>query len=201
MKKRSARQYRNPSVPARFGGRTSSLRKSYGIPIIVLTVSKPPSRRVAGGCESTVSALTSTLQKIREIVAAARIKPAVVQVEAYPYLPEWELLDFCREHGIVLLAFAPLGHGVEPKVTEDPAITAIAWRVHKALAQVELALAVQCGAAFLATSTKARRIRESFDIAMLPEDANREIRDGVATQFRFNQVVGTGVLRFIPRTK
>ena len=49
-----------------------------------------------------------TLDKLREVVAAARIKPAVVQVESHPYLPEWGLLDFCREHGIVLLAFAAL---------------------------------------------------------------------------------------------
>ena len=66
------------------------------------------------------------MEKLREIVAAARIKPAVVQVESHPYLPEWELLDFCREHGIVLLAFAALGHGLDPKVLDDPVITAIA---------------------------------------------------------------------------
>jgi hypothetical protein len=36
----------------------------------------------------------------------------------------WELLDFCRHHGIVLLAFAALGHGFEPKITDDPVITA-----------------------------------------------------------------------------
>ena len=34
-----------------------------------------------------------TLEKFRPIVAAARIKPAVVQVESHPYVPEWELLD------------------------------------------------------------------------------------------------------------
>ena len=34
-----------------------------------------------------------TLEKLREIVAVARIKPAVVQVEAHPYLPECELLE------------------------------------------------------------------------------------------------------------
>jgi diketogulonate reductase-like aldo/keto reductase len=151
-----------------------------------------------GRCRS-IGLSDITLEKVREIVAAARIKPAVVQVESHPYLPEWELLEFCQEHGIVLLAFAPLGHGLEPKVTEDPVITAIAQRVHKTPAQVALAWAVQRGAAFLTTSTKAERIRENFDIATLPEDAIREIRDNVATKVRFNQVVGTGVPGFIPR--
>jgi diketogulonate reductase-like aldo/keto reductase len=140
-----------------------------------------------------------TLEKLRQVVAAARIKPAVVQVESHPYLPEWDLLDFCREHGIVLLAFAALGHGLDPKVLDDPVITAIAQRVHKTPAQVALAWAVQRGTAFLTTSTTPRRIQENFDIATLPENAMREMRVGITKTIRFNSVVGTGVPGFIPR--
>jgi diketogulonate reductase-like aldo/keto reductase len=140
-----------------------------------------------------------TLEKLQEIVAVARIKPAVVQVESHPYLPEWELLDFCREHGIVLLAFAALGHGMDPKVLEDPVITAIAARVNKTPAQVALAWAAQRGTAFLTTSVTPGRIEENFDVSTLPEDAMREIRDDIRTNIRFNSVVGTGVPGFIPR--
>ncbi len=61
-----------------------------------------------GACRS-IGLSDVSLDTLREIVAAARILPAVVQVESHPYLPEWELLDFCREHGIVLLAFARSG--------------------------------------------------------------------------------------------
>jgi len=140
-----------------------------------------------------------TLDKVREIASAARIKPAVVEVESHPYLPEWSLLDFCRENGIVLLAFAPLGHGMSPKVLDDPVITSIARRVNKTPAQVVLAWAVQRGTAFLTTSTKPRYIQENFEISALPEDAMREIREGVTTNVRYNAVVGTGVPGFIPR--
>ncbi|WP_158814732.1 aldo/keto reductase [Methylocapsa sp. S129] len=142
-----------------------------------------------------------TLEKVREVVAAARIKPAVVQVESHPYLPEWELLEFCREHGIVLLAFAALGHGMSPKVLDDPVITSIAQRVHKTPAQVALAWAVQRGTAFLTTSTKPHNIQASFDISALPEDAMREMREGITANIRFNTVVQTGVPGFIPRAK
>jgi alcohol dehydrogenase (NADP+) len=142
-----------------------------------------------------------TLEKLREIVAAARIKPAVVQVESHPYLPEWVLLEFCREHGIVLQAFAALGHAMEPRLLDDPVITAIAQRVHKTPAQVALAWAVQRGTAFLTTSTKPQRIRENFDISAIPEDAMREIRERISTNVRFNSVVETGVPGFIPRAK
>jgi len=140
-----------------------------------------------------------SLEKVREVVAAARIKPAVVQVESHPYLPEWELLDFCREHGIVLLAFAALGHAMTPKLLDDPVITAIAHRIHKTPAQVALAWAVQRGTAFLTTSTTPRRIQENFDISALPEDAMREMRENITANVRFNTVVETGVPGFIPR--
>jgi diketogulonate reductase-like aldo/keto reductase len=151
-----------------------------------------------GQCKS-IGLSDVTLEKLREIVATARIKPAVVQVESHPYLPEWELLDFCRENGIVLLAFAALGHGMSPKVLDDPVITSIARRVDKTPAQVALAWAVQRGTACLTTSTKPDYIRENFGVSALPEDAMREIREDIKTNIRFNTVVGTGVPGFIPR--
>ncbi len=64
------------------------------------------------------------LDELKPIYESARIKPAVVQVEAHPYLPETELLEFCKEKGIVFLAFAPLGHGMRPGPLEDPVISA-----------------------------------------------------------------------------
>src|SRR3954447_1283329 len=45
------------------------------------------------------------LDHTREVFDAARIKPAVVHVESHPYLPEWELLNFCKQNGIVFQAF------------------------------------------------------------------------------------------------
>jgi diketogulonate reductase-like aldo/keto reductase len=151
-----------------------------------------------GRCRS-IGLSDITLERLQEVVAAARIKPAVVEVESHPYHPQSEILDFCRQEGIALLAFAALGHGMEPKVLENPVITAIAQRVHKTPAQVLLAWAVQRGTAFLTTSTKPGRIHESFEVSTLPEDAMQEIRDGVTTRVRFNPVTETGVPGFIPQ--
>ena len=141
------------------------------------------------------------LEKLREIVDAARIKPAVVEVESHPYLPEWDLLDYCRQQGIVLLAFAALGHAMEPRLLDDPAIVAIARRLDRTPAQVALAWAVQRGTALLTTSVKPNRIRENFEVSALPEDAMQEIRNAVTANVRFNSVVGTGVPGFIPRDR
>ena len=41
------------------------------------------------------------LNELRPIYESSRIKPAVVEVESHPYLPETELLEFCKEKGVV----------------------------------------------------------------------------------------------------
>ncbi|MGE8186612.1 aldo/keto reductase [Pseudomonas sp. NPDC086278] len=140
-----------------------------------------------------------TLEKLQKIVEVARIKPAVVQVESHPYLPEWELLEFCKQQGIVVLAFAPLGHGMQPNVLEEPVITQIARRLRKTPAQVALAWSVQRGVAFLTTSATPSHIRENIDISTLPQRAMVEIQHEIATRIRFNSVVETGVPGFIAR--
>jgi alcohol dehydrogenase (NADP+) len=141
-----------------------------------------------------------TLNDLLPIYEAARIKPAVVQVEAHPYLPETELLEFCKEKGVVLLAFAPLGHGVRPGPLEDPVISAIAARVGKTPAQVLLAWAVQRGTALLTTPKTAARAKENFNISALPQDAFDEI-NRIRTRQRLNEVVSTGVPGFIAQGK
>jgi alcohol dehydrogenase (NADP+) len=141
-----------------------------------------------------------TLDKLQPLYESARIKPAVVQVESHPYLPETELLQYCKDHGIVLLAFAPLGHGMTPGLLEDPVINAIAKRISKTPAQVLLAWAVQRGTALLTTPKSAARAKENFDISRLPQDAFDEI-NRIQTRQRLNPVVNTGVPGFIPQAK
>jgi alcohol dehydrogenase (NADP+) len=140
------------------------------------------------------------LDELKPLYDSARIKPAVVQVESHPYLPETELLEYCKANGIVLLAFAPLGHGISPGPLEDPVITAIAARVGKTPAQVLLAWAVQRGTALLTTPKTEARAKENFDISALPQDALDQINH-IQTRQRLNPVVKSGVPGFIPKGK
>ncbi|HCS43659.1 MAG TPA: dehydrogenase [Pseudomonas sp.] len=151
-----------------------------------------------GRCKS-IGLSDITLEALQEIVAVARIKPAVVQIESHPYLPEWELLEFCQQHAIIVLAFAPLGHGMVPNVLEDGVIAGIARRLRKTPAQVALAWSVQRGVAFLTTSATLSHIQENFDISTLPHRAMHEIKTDITTRVRFNSVVETGVPGFIAR--
>ena len=151
---------------------------------------------VDGGKCKAIGLSDIGLEQLREIFESARIKPAVVQVESHPYLPQTELLEFCNSNGLVMLAFAPLGHGIKPGVLEDPVIISIAKRVTKSPAQVLLAWAIQRGTAVLTTPKTPDRARENFNVSLLPTDAMEEINT-IQTRQRFNLVTGTGVPGFI----
>ena len=132
----------------------------------------------------------------RRIVDTARIKPAVVEVESHPYHPQWELHEFCSAAGIILLAFAPLGHALEPRLLDDPLIVTLAERFGRTPAQVLLAWGIQRGTAVLTSSVNAGRISENFDVSALPESAIEEISLRLETRRRFNSVVDGGMPGF-----
>jgi len=153
-----------------------------------------------GRCKA-IGLANVSLGKLKEVYEIARIKPALVQVESHPYLPEWDLLDYCKKNGIVMQAFAALGHGIEPRLTDDPVIAGIAKRVNKTPAQVLLAWAVQRGTALLTTATSIGHIQENFEVSALPDDAIEEITQGISKRVRLNSVVNTGIPGFIPKGK
>src|ERR1700759_1552825 len=94
------------------------------------------------------------VEGVKRIAQTARIKPAVVEVESHPYHPQWELHQLRETDGIILLAFASLGHGLEPRLLDDPLIVSIAQRLGKKPAQVLLAWGIQRGSAVLTASDR-----------------------------------------------
>jgi diketogulonate reductase-like aldo/keto reductase len=128
----------------------------------------------------------------RQVIDTARIRPSVVEVEAHPYHPQWELHQLCEKEGIVLLAFASLGHALEPRLLDDPLVVALARRFGRTPAQVLLAWGIQRGTAVLTSSVKPARISENFDVTALPDSAIQEINERLETRYRFNSVVDAG---------
>jgi diketogulonate reductase-like aldo/keto reductase len=141
------------------------------------------------------------VEGVRRIASTARIKPAVVEVESHPYHPQWQLHDYCDAEGIVLLAFAPLGHAVEPRLLDDPLVVSMARFFGITPAQVLLAWGIQRGTAVLTSSVSPQRIRENFGVTALPESAIREMNERLETRHRFNSVVDAGEPGFaeVPR--
>src|SRR5271163_2318434 len=132
-----------------------------------------------------------TFETFVPLYEAATIKPAVVQVESHPHLPQTELLEFCKQKGVVLLAFAPLGHGARPGPLEDPTVLAIARQTSLTPAQVLVAWGIQRGTAVLTTAKSLERARENYNISEIPEAALDEI-NRIQTRSRLNSVIATG---------
>jgi diketogulonate reductase-like aldo/keto reductase len=151
---------------------------------------------VDDGLSRAIGLSDISAERTRDIIDTARIKPAVVEVESHPYHPQWELHELCKTHGIILLAFASLGHALEPRLLDDPLIVSIAQRVEKTPAQVLLAWGIQRGTAVLTGSVTPSRISENFDVTALPESAVQEISERLETRIRFNTVVEGGVPGF-----
>jgi alcohol dehydrogenase (NADP+) len=171
---------------------------TYDVGVSLIDTWRAMETLVDGGRCKAIGLSDVSLDQLQEIFRSARIKPAVVQIESHPYLPQTDFLEFCYGNAVVMLAFAPLGHGIKPGVLEDPTIVAIARRVHKTPAQVLLAWAVQRGTAVLTTPKTPGRARENFDISALLPDAMQEI-NAIQTRQRFNRVTGTGIPGFIAK--
>ncbi|KII70053.1 Aldo-keto reductase family 1 member C1 [Thelohanellus kitauei] len=97
-----------------------------------------------------------------------------IRVELHPYLPQHELVQFCKEHGIVASAYAPLGSFNKktrfvdttipeiPKILEDQLIGQIA-RKHDAIpARILLKWNIMRGCPVLVKSTNEERMKENL---------------------------------------
>ncbi|KAG5201542.1 hypothetical protein JEQ12_004305 [Ovis aries] len=110
-----------------------------------------------------------------------KYKPVCNQVECHPYLNQSKLLDFCKSHEIVLVAYAALGsqrvkewvNPNHPVLLEDPVLSAIAQKHKKTAALVALRYQIQRGVVVLAKGNNKKWIKENmqvFDFELTPED-------------------------------
>lgn len=121
---------------------------------------------------------------LSDLLNYARIPPAVLQVEMHPYLTQEKLLRLCREAGIAVTAFSPLGAPsyvplgmakASESVLEQPVVQAIAKRCRKTPAQVVLRWGVQRGTAVIPKTTRDDRLAENmalFDFELTPDEMN-----------------------------
>ncbi len=112
--------------------------------------------------------------KLRVLNENARVRPEVNQVELHPFLQQAELVEYCREQGIAVTAYAPLGSqdrsaaprpGSGPDLFTHPVVTDIATRRDLTPAQVLLAWALKRGTSVIPKSANPERLRENLAAA------------------------------------
>jgi len=134
---------------------------------------------------------------LRDLLSYAEIRPGVLQVELHPYLTQEKLLRFCRDEGIVVTGFSPLGAAsylelgmaaADESVLRQPAVRVAAERAGKTPAQIVLRWGVQRGTAVVPKTSRPERLAENlniFDFELTPAemqaisalDRNRRFND------------------------
>lgn len=133
---------------------------------------------------------------ISDLVAGARILPAVLQVELHPYLTQERLLRFAMQNGLAVTAFSPLGAGSyvgigmaeqSQSALRDPVVGSIAERLGATPAQVVLAWGLQRGTNVIAKSSSEDRLRENFGaLDLVLTDDDMAAISGMDRHLRFN---------------
>jgi diketogulonate reductase-like aldo/keto reductase len=111
-----------------------------------------------------------SVAELDELLAVARTRPTVNQVQFSPFEYRRRLLDACEERGVAIEAYSPLGTG---RHLGDPRVADVAARLGRSPAQVLLRWCLQRNLVVLPKSTHRERIEENaqvFDFALSESD-------------------------------
>lgn len=137
---------------------------------------------VDAGLVRHIGTSNMTIPKLKLLLRDARIKPACNEMELHPHFQQPQLFQFCIEHGILPIAYCPLGSPARPDRDrtpedtvdlEDPVILEIARRRGITPAAVCIRWAVQRGQVPIPFSL--RHYRENLEAAVGPPLTEEEM--------------------------
>jgi len=105
--------------------------------------------------------------KLKSLIANAKVRPEMNQVELHPYFQQNELVDFCSQNDILVTAFSPLGSrhlmNSEAGLTSEKTIIEIAEKHACSPTQVLLAWGMLRGTIVIPKSVHIERIKDNFE--------------------------------------
>jgi diketogulonate reductase-like aldo/keto reductase len=116
---------------------------------------------LADGAVKAIGVSNFLSEHLERLVAESDVVPAVNQVEVHPTFQQADVQAKCRELGIVVEAYSPLGRGAD---LEAPAVTATATEIGVTPAQVVLRWAIQQGIVVIPKSVSPERQATNIDL-------------------------------------
>ncbi|KAG0233945.1 hypothetical protein BGW42_007020 [Actinomortierella wolfii] len=117
-------------------------------------------------------------KNLEKLLKTAKVVPAVNQLEIHPELPQWELLEYCKEKGIHLTAFSPLG-STDSALMKRPELAEMAKKYNTQNANILISWGAQRGTSVIPKSVTLSRVESNFyDVELAPEDVS--VLDSIA---------------------
>jgi len=146
-------------------------KKPLGSDVDYLDTWKGMEECVKAGLTKTIGVSNFNKDQLTRLMASAEIKPVCNQVECHPYLPQSDLIKFCRENNITVVAYSPLGSPDrpwakpgDPSLMDDPKIVDIAKKYNKSPAQILIKFQTQRGVVVIPKSVTPARIKSNIEV-------------------------------------
>jgi len=101
--------------------------------------------------------------RLMDLIVQNTVIPAVDQIEVHPFYQRARALEFCRDQGVQVEAWAPFAEG-KHGIFQNQVLRSIAERHGKTVAQTILRWLTQRGIVAIPKSVRAERIAENFDV-------------------------------------
>ena len=120
-------------------------------------------RAVEMGLVRSIGLSNFESDRLEEVLGAACIKPAALQMELHPYYQQRELKERVAPYDTVLESWYPIGHG-DAGLINEPVFSELAEKYGKTNVQVILRWHIQEGNVLFPKTTNPRHMAENFDV-------------------------------------
>jgi len=109
--------------------------------------------------------------RVMDLIVHNRIVPAVNQIETHPFCQQTATAQFLKENGVQVESWGPFAEG-RNNLFGNPALTEIATKHQRSVAQIVLRWLLQRGVVAIPKSARPERIAENFRIFDVELDAD-----------------------------
>lgn len=124
---------------------------------------------LAQGQAKAIGVSNYTIRHLKGLLKRGSVKPVLNQVELHVFLQQPELLEFCKQHDIIVEAYSPLAHGTR---LDDPVLNKLAQKYPtKTVPQIMLRWCLQNGLVPIPKSTHKERLEQNIALFDFELDA------------------------------
>ena len=117
---------------------------------------------IAGKCDA-IGVCNFDLGYMKELLSFCRVKPAINQIERHPMFQQQELVDFCQENDIAVMAYSPVAR-MDKELHESPILKELSAKYGKTVSQIILRWDIDTGCIPIPASSSEKHIEDNYDV-------------------------------------